>query len=137
MNLIDCKAVMINSEKWQGRASLLVVGLAIVAALVAIVQQLYQGQLLTQSGLEQRLALKVLTYHHSNRWDQHIPVEALLAGRGFVYFLAALCIGAIGASIGLGSKALRKYMVAYLAIMSILMFCIFYFSENNAYYTFG
>ncbi|KVA22976.1 hypothetical protein [Burkholderia ubonensis] len=128
---------MANFEKWQGRVSLFVVGLALAVALVAAAQQLYQGQLLTQSGLEQRLALKVLTYHHSNRWDQHISDESLLAGRGFVYFLAALCVGAVGASIGLGSSALRKYMVAYLAVVSILMFSIFYFSENSAYYIFG
>ncbi|RBB38921.1 hypothetical protein DPV79_16210 [Burkholderia reimsis] len=116
---------------------MLIVGLAISTAVATIAQQLYQGDLLTRAGLQQRLYLKVLTYHYMNRGDQYFSVDTLLAERGFVYFLAALCIGALGASICLESRMLRRYMIAYIAITSIFMFGIFVLAQYNATYALG
>ncbi|WP_143188352.1 hypothetical protein [Burkholderia ubonensis] len=128
---------MIFSKEFQGRVGLLILGLALAAALIAIGQQLYQGQLLTAAGFSQRISLKILTYHQSNISDREISTDALLASRGFVYFLVALCIGAVGACTGLGQESIRRYMVAYLVLVSILLFCVFYYSEEMAFYTFG
>ncbi|MDN7879251.1 hypothetical protein [Burkholderia aenigmatica] len=128
---------MTDSEKYQGRIGLIALGLALVVAFIAFWQQIYQGHPLTLLGIEQRLSLKILTYHYSNRLDRDISNDALLAGRGFVYFLAFICFGAVGASIGLARRSLRPYMITYLAATSIFMLCIFYFSQTMAYYTFG
>ncbi len=126
-----------RSGKFYGLTGLLVVAVSIAVALVALVQQLYQGQLRTQAGLESRLSLKVLTYHYMNASDQSIPIVDLLAERGFVYFLAALCIGGVGASIGVGHKSLRPYFVVYIVLLSGLMAWIFLYAQYHATYALG